>query len=362
MEIGLPDEAGRLEILHIHTSQMKANGKLDPKVDLEYLASKTRNFSGAEIEGLVRSAQATAMNKIIKAKDKVLVGRAEAEQLKVTMEDFDHALQYDLKPAFGISDEQLDRYVFNGIIPWGPQIQEIADIGRTAIQQIRTSVRTPLVSLLLRGDSGCGKTALAASMARDSGFPFIKIITPENMIGFSEGAKCGAIKKVFDDAYKSEMSCVVVDDIERLFDYIPIGPRFSNLVLQALLVLLRKLPPVTSKVPHKLLIIGTTRFNTLELRDTGLVGAFDTIVNVPNLRQGSEVMAVLKESDLYSFQKSQLEALQKGLGSKSLRVGIKKLLAMVEACLQTEDPVKSLLLRMQLDARLGAKEDSDSLY
>ena len=49
------------------------------------------------------------------AKDKVLVGRAEAEQLKVTMEDFDHALQYDLKPAFGISDEQLDRYVFNGV-------------------------------------------------------------------------------------------------------------------------------------------------------------------------------------------------------------------------------------------------------
>ena len=45
----------------------------------------------------------------------MLVGRAEAEQLKVTMEDFDHALQYDLKPAFGISDEQLDRYVFNGV-------------------------------------------------------------------------------------------------------------------------------------------------------------------------------------------------------------------------------------------------------
>lgn len=37
------------------------------------------------------------------------------------------------------------------------------------------------------------------------------------MIGYSEGAKCQAIKKVFDDAYKSELSCVVVDDIERLF-------------------------------------------------------------------------------------------------------------------------------------------------
>lgn len=36
---------------------------------------------------------------------------------------------------------------------------------------------------------------------------------------------------------------MVVDDIERLLDYVPIGPRFSNLVLQALLVLLKKPPP-----------------------------------------------------------------------------------------------------------------------
>lgn len=94
------------------------------------------------------------------------------------------------------------------------------------------------------------------------------------MIGHSEISKCQAIKKVttalcskpwlhvcilppsssppllppplfqfFDDAYKSQLSCVVVDDIERLLDYVPIGPRFSNLVLQALLVLLKKPPP-----------------------------------------------------------------------------------------------------------------------
>lgn len=51
------------------------------------------------------------------------------------------------------------------------------------------------------------------------------------------------IFQIFDDAYKSQLSCVVVDDIERLLDYVPIGPRFSNLVLQALLVLLKKPPP-----------------------------------------------------------------------------------------------------------------------
>ena len=76
---------------------------------------------------------------------------------------------------------------------------------------------SPTLSPSHPGDTGCGKTALAAYLARDSAFPFIKILTPENMIGFSEGAKCQAIKKVFEDAYKSELSCVVIDDIERLF-------------------------------------------------------------------------------------------------------------------------------------------------
>ena len=52
-----------------------------------------------------------------------------------------------------------------------------------------------------------------------------------------------SLLQVFDDAYKSSLSCVILDDIERLLDYVPIGPRFSNLVLQALLVLLKKLPP-----------------------------------------------------------------------------------------------------------------------
>ncbi len=46
------------------------------------------------------------------------------------------------------------------------------------------------------GEVGCGKTALAAHIARESHFPFVKVITPENMIGFTEGAKCQAIKKV----------------------------------------------------------------------------------------------------------------------------------------------------------------------
>lgn len=103
-----------------------------------------------------------------------------------------------------------------GVIHWGPQVQEIVDTGKEAVQDVADNPSTPLMSLLLQGDSGCGKTALAAYLAKLSEFPFVKIISPENMVGFSEAAKCAAIKKIFEDAYKSEMSCVLIDDIDRL--------------------------------------------------------------------------------------------------------------------------------------------------
>jgi vesicle-fusing ATPase len=56
IEISLPDEAGRIQILNIHTSKMKDNKVMAPDVDVTELASLTKNFSGAELQGLVRSA------------------------------------------------------------------------------------------------------------------------------------------------------------------------------------------------------------------------------------------------------------------------------------------------------------------
>ena len=71
LEISLPDEFGRGQILNIHTATMRKNNKLAPDVDLKELAAITKNFSGAEIEGLVRAAQSTAINRLVKASGKV---------------------------------------------------------------------------------------------------------------------------------------------------------------------------------------------------------------------------------------------------------------------------------------------------
>ena len=39
-----------------------------------------------------------------------------------------------------------------------------------------------LVSILLEGAPNAGKTALAAQLAINSGFPFVKICSPEDMV------------------------------------------------------------------------------------------------------------------------------------------------------------------------------------
>ncbi|KAM6896950.1 vesicle-fusing ATPase-like [Xenentodon cancila] len=329
MEIGLPDEKGRIQILNIHTAKMRQYNLMAVDVDVKELAVQTKNYSGAELEGLVRAAQSTAMNRHIKASSTVEVDIQTAENLQVCRLDFMASLNNDIKPAFGTNQEDYASYIMNDIIRWSDLVSAILEDGELLVQQTQNSDRTPLVSVLLEGPPGSGKTALAAKISEDSQFPFIKICSPDKMIGHSEIAKCQAIKKIFEDAYKSQLSCVVVDDIERLLDYVPIGPRFSNLVLQALLVLLKKTPPKG----RKLLIIGTTSCRDV-LQEMGMLDAFSTTIHIPNISRGEQLVEALEL--LGSFQETERAAIAQAVKDKSLWIGIKKLLMLIEMAAQMD--------------------------
>ena len=80
------------------------------------------------------------------------------------------------------------------------------------------------------------------------------------------------------------------DDIERIIDYVAIGPRFSNVVLQTLLVLLKKVPPDYGR---RLLIIGTTSCPHL-LQDLGLVQAFGVNQGTSLLEDPLQIAEVLR--------------------------------------------------------------------
>ncbi|CAE6136652.1 unnamed protein product [Arabidopsis arenosa] len=321
VEISLPDEAGRLQILQIHTNKMKENSFLGTDINLQELAARTKNYSGAELEGVVKSATSYALNRQLSMDD--LTKPVEEENIKITMEDFLHAI-YEVQPAFGASTDDLERCRLNGMVDSGDRHNHIYKRAMLLVEQVKVSTRSPLVTCLLEGPSGSGKTALAATVGIDSDFPYVKIVSAETMIGLSESTKCAHIVKVFEDAYKSPMSIIILDDIERLLEYVAIGPRFSNIISQTLMVLLKRLPPKGKK----LLVFGTTSELTF-LDSVGICDSFSVTYSVPTLKT-EDAKKVLTQLDVFS--EDDVDAAAEALND----MPIKKLYMLIEMAAQGE--------------------------
>lgn len=330
VEISLPDEKGRVQILNIHTAKMRSNQNLDRDVDLEELARRTKNFSGAEISGLVRAATSYALSRHVKVG--TVAGVADdVDKITVNRDDFEHAFD-DVQPAFGVSGDQMQSLLRGGIIHFSPFIDNILNEGRLIVQQVKEPDSTPLFSAILHGPPGSGKTAIAAKIALDSDYPLIKLVSPDNMIGFNESMKIEHMRRIFDDAYKSPLSVVLIDNIERIVEWVPIGPRFSNAVLQALMVLLGKEPPKG----RRLLVLGTTGERSV-LQQLDLFTVFDSDIAVPNVSGYGELKHIVEQSRVFADPDRAIGEIREMTGSESVGVGIKKILLGIETAKQDPD-------------------------
>lgn len=264
VEISLPDEAGRLEILNIHTSKLRTNGLLDPQVNLNELAGLTKNFSGAEIHGLVKAASSNAFTRHTEVGEMAVV-KQDVSSIKVIRDDFLNALT-EVRPAYGVSESELEDAVRRGIIPYSPHINTTFQDMQDVVSMIKNSSELFNTSVLFHGPTGAGKTALAAHIATLSEFPFVKMIRPADLVGFRDDfAKKDFVHKVFTDAYKSPASILILDDFERLIGWNPIGPRFSNTMLEALTTLVVSSPP---RVSHYIYLILSSPIHELMRKKT----------------------------------------------------------------------------------------------
>lgn len=245
IEVNLPDEKGRQQIFEIHTGPLRQNNRLAKDVDIKELAHESRNYTGAEIAGVVKSAVSFAMNERINIDN--LKEKIDLEHLLVTRQHMLLALD-EVKPAFGVEEDTLAKLCVRGIIDFSDNFKAQRDQMKRFLDALRNDPHQSLMSFCISGPSKCGQTAFAAQVCRDAGFSFVRAIQAREFIGTSEDKVAGSILQIFEDAYKSSYSAIIIDDVDMLVDYTPIGPRFSNKIFQAILILLKTAPPIGRKL------------------------------------------------------------------------------------------------------------------
>ena len=141
------------------------------------------------------------------------------------------------------------------------------------------------------GVAGTGKTALATYLAMRFDFPFVKVIDFFAIMGKAETAAIDILKKAFDDAAKSPLSVLILDDVAKLVHFAKHGPRYSLLLLHTLQSLLKQRPPAGKRMVV-IVTADTTVARTLDLRDS-----FNRCVTLPTLTR-DEAAAALEASGL----------------------------------------------------------------
>ncbi len=217
IEIGVPNKAGRLDILKIHTRLMP----LTKDVDLKELADVTHGFVGADVEGLCKEAAMASLRRVteplnIDWKVSERVPQEVLEKLKVTKADFKEALKM-VRPS-----------AMREVLIETPKVKW-EDIGglENAKQEIKEAVEWPLKNpeafkrlgirpprgILLYGPSGCGKTLLAKAVATESQANFICVKGPE-VISKWVGESERAIREIFKKARQVSPCIVFFDEID----------------------------------------------------------------------------------------------------------------------------------------------------
>ena len=216
IEIGVPDQHGRKEILQVHTRGMP----LAEDVDLDEFAERTHGFVGADVESL---AKESAMNALRRVRPQIDLEseRIDAdllESLQVTETDFKEALK-------GIEPSAL-REVFVEVpdVTW----QDVGGLEDTE-ERLRETIQWPLeypgvfdamdlraaTGVLLYGPPGTGKTLLAKAVANEADSNFISVKGPELLNKYVGESEKG-VREVFSKARENAPTVVFFDEIDSI--------------------------------------------------------------------------------------------------------------------------------------------------
>ena len=288
IEIGVPDKAGRYEVLQIHTRNMP----LAEDVELKRLSDITHGYTGADIASLCREAAMKTLRRYIPEinLEEERIPPEILEKMVVKMDDFISAYR-EITPT-----AMREVYVEVPQVLWD-EVGGLKQVKQELMESVEWPLKKPEVfkrmgikppkGILLYGPPGCGKTLLARAVATESEANFISIKGPEvfsKWVGESEKA----IREVFRKGRTAAPSIIFFDELDAILPRRGLGYADSGASERVISQLLTEIDGIETL--QNVVVMAAT--NRPDMLDPAVLrpGRFDRMIYVP-----SPDLASLKE-------------------------------------------------------------------
>ncbi|GBM92712.1 Transitional endoplasmic reticulum ATPase [Araneus ventricosus] len=216
VDIGIPDATGRLEILRIHTKNMK----LAEDVDLEKIAGETHGFVGSDLAALCSEAALQQIREkmdLIDLEDEQIDAEV-LNSLAVTMDNFRWAMGKSSPSALRETVVEVPSVTWDdigGLETTKKELQEMIQYPVEYPDKFLKFGMTPSRGVLFYGPPGCGKTLLAKAIANECQANFISIKGPE-LLTMWFGESEANVRDIFDKARAAAPCVLFFDELDSI--------------------------------------------------------------------------------------------------------------------------------------------------
>jgi len=279
IDIGVPNQAGRLQILKIHSRKMP----LAPDVDLDRLAEVAHGYVGADLAALCTEAGMAALRRImptIKFEIDLKPELTKSNGIEVNADDFLTAFK-GVEPTstreFMVERPRINFRDVGGLDKIKKNLQSIVQLPLRGLPIFANSRLGPPKGIMFSGPSGTGKTLMAKALAGETGMSLIAVDPPallSKWVGESEKG----MREVFKKAKQTSPCILFFDEIEAIAS--ARSEDYASSVSQRMVSqLFREL----DELHGSLGVVVVAATNRLDLVEPALLraGRFDFVIDFP---------------------------------------------------------------------------------